>query len=57
MSEDGKCCGCDYDGEEETECTERDDGQHCVHWYDGPSPCAPDPPREPTPDRTDGGNG
>ena len=32
---DGMCCGCGYSGEEETACAEREDGVHCVHWWDG----------------------
>jgi hypothetical protein len=32
----GVCCACGYDGEVETDCPEREDGQHCMHWYDGP---------------------
>ena len=33
----GKCCGCDYDGEDETPCPNRADGSHCEHWWDGPA--------------------
>lgn len=32
---DGVCCGCGYTGHEETNCPGRDDGIHCVHWWDG----------------------
>ena len=35
-SKDGVCCSCGYAGEEETPCLAREDGVHCVHWYDGP---------------------
>jgi len=30
----GTCCGCEYSGEQETECLKRDDKKHCVHWYE-----------------------
>lgn len=32
----GTCCSCGYDGPEETPCLKREDGTHCVHWWDGP---------------------
>jgi len=31
----GKCCDCGYEGAEETTCPKREDGSHCVHWWDG----------------------
>ena len=30
----GRCCSCGYSGEEETECTGRDDKTHCDHWWE-----------------------
>ena len=39
----GVCCDCHYGGEDETPCAAREDGTHCVHWWEGPSaPRAPD---------------
>ncbi len=32
----GTCCGCGYTDEDETPCTGRKDGIHCVHWWEGP---------------------
>jgi hypothetical protein len=32
----GRCCGCGYEGEEETVCEARRDRCHCEHWWDGP---------------------
>ena len=32
---DGKCCACSYEGTEETDCLAREDGIHCVHWWEG----------------------
>lgn len=43
IAQNGVCCGCSYEDEEETECPYRENGQHCEHWYDGP-----DLPPEPT---------
>lgn len=34
--ENGTCCSCDYNGEEESECPKREDKIHCEHWWDGP---------------------
>jgi hypothetical protein len=34
-AQDGVCCGCGYAGEEEMPCAGREDGTHCVHWWDG----------------------
>jgi len=31
----GTCCACGYSGQEETECTAREDKTHCNHWWDG----------------------
>ena len=39
----GVCCGCGYDGEDETPCVGRSDGTHCVHWWDGPDDESRDP--------------
>jgi hypothetical protein len=33
----GKCCACGYSGEEETPCHHSPDGNHCEHWWDGPT--------------------
>ncbi len=35
---EGVCCGCQYDGYEETDCPKREDGIHCVCWWEGPDP-------------------
>lgn len=32
----GVCCACGYTDPDETPCPARDDGTHCVHWWDGP---------------------
>ena len=32
----GRCCCCGYEGAQETECPNRNDKTHCVHWEDGP---------------------
>lgn len=32
---DGVCCQCRYAGSEETQCSKREDGLHCEHWYNG----------------------
>jgi hypothetical protein len=32
----GKCCGCGYEGDEETPCPRRKDEIHCNHYWDGP---------------------
>lgn len=29
----------DAAGDEETPCPKREDGTHCVHWWDGDAPC------------------
>ena len=35
---EGTCCSCAYHGENETPCSVREDGTHCVHWWDGDKP-------------------
>jgi hypothetical protein len=36
MPKNGTCCSCGYDSDEETPCAKREDGSHCVYWWDGP---------------------
>ena len=32
----GTCCSCGDSAPEETPCPKREEGTHCMHWWDGP---------------------
>ena len=35
MVRDGTCCACGESDTEDQECHAREEGTHCVHWWDG----------------------
>jgi len=43
---DGVCCSCGWASDEETECGDREDRTHCVHWWEGHDDAEPTPAPE-----------